>query len=247
MGSYLIVGVYIAVHFLLLNLGFGGSLFLWLALLGFRGVCLIGSFLLRRRLVLSLKCEGNLGLQICHLLQLLLLSTCSQVCYRETARLSVKFRQKILSTRSAFTIQGSEGCLAFVAAALGALHLPCHEGSGLGFGLHCSASVRLLDNLSLQVVLRLRTVWSLALMSTVICLECTVLMHHLCRGVVRELELIVVHLDVAVKALPVLGLSSVHHGYVGSEVVAMLGGDLLVAVMLMVVVVLLGVLAHFKE
>lgn len=180
-----------------------------------------------------------------HLL-LLLLSTRCQVSYRETARLSVKFRQKILCTRSAFTFQGSEGWLALVAAALGALHLPCHEGSGLGFGLHCSASVWLLDNLSLEVVLRLRTVWSLALMSTVVCLECTVLMHRLCRGAVRELELVVVHLDVAVKALPVLGLSSVHW-YVGSEVVAVQGDDLLVAVLLMVVVVLLGVLAHFQE
>jgi len=223
----------------MLSLGFGGSLFLRLALLGFRGVCLIRGFLLRSRLVLSLKREGNFAIS----LLLLLLSTRCQVSYRETARLSVKLRQKILTTRSAFIFQGSECSLAFVAAALGALHLPRHKGGGLCLGICRSARVRLRDNLRLEVVLSLRTVRSIALMSSVICLECTVLMH-LCRGVVRELEL-VVHLDVAVKAFPVLGLSSVHW-YVGSEVVPVQGDNLLAAMILL----LLGVhraLAHLQE
>jgi len=81
-------------------------------------------------------------------------------------------------------------------------------------------------------------------------MECTVLMH-LCRGRFRELEL-VVHLDVAVKAFPVLGLSSVHW-YVGCEVVPVQGGDLLAAMIVRVLmqeVLLFGehrALANFEE
>jgi len=97
---------------------------------------------------LSLKSEGDftisqvLGLQVRRLL-LLLLSTRRQIGNCETARLSVKFQQKILSTGSALIIQGCDSSLAFVAAALSALHLPCHEGGSLGFGISCSACVRL--------------------------------------------------------------------------------------------------------